>query len=224
MDPLTVSQTYDCIHILKDVQPTNSLLWVTDEEIIVSTLDCLTHWSITGSCIYRWRNPFNERIACCCITPDHGHLLVSSSRELHVLDIKTRARKFSFATEARALFLAVDPISNSGHLLASLVFGEVQLLDFNQGTVIRRLRGHHQSIFLISSTFLGVDQSLVLSGSEDSRIYVWDRSSGALVDILEGHESGCVYSLTTNPRNPDMLASSGDDGTVRIWVRKGDPE
>ncbi len=110
----------------------------------------------------------------------------------------------------------VDP--NSGHLLATLRGGEVQLLDFNLGSVICRYRGNKACG--IRSTIFGSDNSLVISGSSDVCIYVWDRGSGALVDILEGPESGYVNSLSLNPSNPDMFASSGGDGTVRIWVRK----
>lgn len=219
VDSLTASKFYECLYILRDTKLANSLLWVTDREIIISTPYSLRHWNITGPCIYEWRNTFSGRIACCCITPDCTSLLVSSNRELHVIDIKTRARKFSFAIDARASSLTVDP--SSRYLLANLFRDrEVQLLDFHQGTVTRQFRGSRQDGFLIRSTFFGVDQSLVLSGSEDPRIYVWDRGSGALVDILEGHESRCISSVTPNPRNPDMFASSGDDCTVRIWVRK----
>ncbi|KAL4778904.1 WD40-repeat-containing domain protein [Aspergillus varians] len=110
--------------------------------------------------------------------------------------------------------------SNSGHLLATLICGEIQLIDVNRAKVIRRFRGHYPSKFKIKSMFFGPKQALVLSGSEDSRIYMWDRDTGILVDILEGHESGCVNSLSQNPANPDMFVSSGDDGTSRIWVRK----
>jgi WD40 repeat protein len=67
--------------------------------------------------------------------------------------------------------------------------------------------------------FLGQDESRIVSGSEDSRIYIWDRDSGALVDILEGHESGCVNSISVNPANPDMFVSTGDDRTCRVWIR-----
>lgn len=219
VDSLTASKFYECLYILRDTKLANSLLWVTDQEIIISTPYSLRHWNITGPCIYEWRNTFSRRIACCSITPDCTSLLVSSNRELHVIDIKTRARKLSFAIDARASSLTVD--ASSRYVLANLFRDrEVQLLDFNQGTVIRQFRGSRQDGFLIRSTFFGIDQSLVLSGSEDPRIYVWDRGSGALVDILEGHESGCISSLTPNPRNPDMFASSGDDCTVRIWVRK----
>lgn len=192
------------------------LHWVTNEEVIVSTDYNISHWSTTGSYTYKWHPPFNGFADSCCITPDGAQLLVSGARELHVFDIKTRAKKISFSLDDFASSLVVD--ANSGHLLATLSGGEVQLLDFNLGRVICRCRGNRAHE--IRSTIFGSDQSLVISGSYDVRIYVWDRCSGALVDILEGHKSGVVYSVSPNPSNPDMFASNGDDGTVRIWVRK----
>ena len=122
----------------------------------------------------------------------------------------------SFSLDDYTPSFVVDP--NSGHLLATLRGGEVQLLDFNLGSVICRYRGN-QAYGKRSSIF-GSDQRLVISGSNDGRIYVWDRGSGALVDILEEHESGRVNCLSVNPSNPDMFASNRGDGTVEIWVRR----
>jgi len=41
-----------------------------------------------------------------------------------------------------------------------------------------------------------------------------------LVDILEEHGEGYVNSISTNPVNPNMLISTGDDQTVRMWELK----
>lgn len=51
----------------------------------------------------------------------------------------------------------------------------------------------------------------------DSKVYVWHRESGALLEELAGHGDGSVNSVAWNPRNEKMFASCSDDHTVRIW-------
>ena len=46
---------------------------------------------------------------------------------------------------------------------------------------------------------------------------IWDPATGEQRAVLEGHQGGVngVCAVTVNGR--DLLASGGEDGTVRIW-------
>jgi WD repeat-containing protein 26 len=46
---------------------------------------------------------------------------------------------------------------------------------------------------------------------------MYHRSSGRLLEKLEGHGEGCINAVAWHPTNVAMLASCSDDGTVRIW-------
>ncbi|GIY18628.1 uncharacterized protein CEXT_683761 [Caerostris extrusa] len=58
--------------------------------------------------------------------------------------------------------------------------------------------------------------NIVISGSWDSTIAVWDISDGACLDIIEDHGAD-VYGLSCHTQRPFMLASTSRDSTVRFW-------
>ena len=50
----------------------------------------------------------------------------------------------------------------------------------------------------------------------DSKVYIWHKENGALIETLEGHSRGCVNTVAWNPADPCMFASGGDDSKVRM--------
>lgn len=52
----------------------------------------------------------------------------------------------------------------------------------------------------------------------DSRISIWHRHSGTLLEKFPGHREGCVNAVAWNKARPYMFASAGDDAKVRVWV------
>ena len=69
---------------------------------------------------------------------------------------------------------------------------------------------------IIRIAFGGANENLIVSGSEDSNVYVWNRDKGDLLAVLEGH-SEMVNCVHWNPRDPMVLLSGSDDKTIRLW-------
>ena len=62
---------------------------------------------------------------------------------------------------------------------------------------------------------------MVVCGSEDGKVYMWDLQTKELVQTLEGH-SDVVLGISTHPKR-DMIASGGldrDGKSIRIWEKQ----
>lgn len=93
---------------------------------------------------------------------------------------------------------------------------ELHLWDLDQLQMVHKYSGQRQLTYIIRSTLGGHNESFVLSGSEDNRVYIWSRENETLLEALEGHES-TVNCVSWCPVEPLQFASASDDHTIRVW-------
>ena len=60
------------------------------------------------------------------------------------------------------------------------------------------------------------DPNMLVSGSLDKNIKMWDITSGSCLSTLRGH-SDWVRGVAFNPRDPQMLVSCSVDKTIKVW-------
>ena len=82
----------------------------------------------------------------------------------------------------------------------------------------------------IRAVFGGMDKSetsivKILVSTASSECYELAKDSGSWTLISEGHystqqdgASSELWGLAPHPTKPDIFATSGDDGTVRVWL------
>jgi WD40 repeat protein len=70
--------------------------------------------------------------------------------------------------------------------------------------------------FVVRSCIGGVGAKFITTGTESGKVPIWQRDTGELLAVLEGH-SGVVNAVAWNEKRPEMMASASDDGTIRIW-------
>jgi WD40 repeat protein len=101
---------------------------------------------------------------------------------------------------------------------ASLEINKYLLTSMSSGPrPIKYLRARAGAVFSVA---VSPDSSWVASSGADQAVRIWDIHSGEMLFKLTAH-TGPVYSLAFAPNSsPPVLASAGQDGTIRIWQWK----
>ncbi|MCT7966792.1 serine/threonine protein kinase [Laspinema sp. D1] len=79
-------------------------------------------------------------------------------------------------------------------------------------TLAKTLGGH---LWGVNSIALSPDSRLLVSGSVDKTVKLWDLESGQVRQSLSGH-SNEIWSVTFSPDGSKVASSSGD-GTIKVW-------
>ncbi len=201
--------------------------FVTGSHDLESQL-CL--WTLDGRPSYNWT--IDYRVQDCAITPNGRRMVVISvEQQISVYDFWTREEEYSIMMKHKMTSVSISRDSN--YMLINMANGEVHLIEIDTAEICRRFLGQKQDVFIIRSCFGGADENLIISGSAgslpsstslsimltthpDSKVYIWHKENGTLIETLEGHLSGCVNTVAWNPANPCMFASGGDDSKVRM--------
>jgi len=108
---------------------------------------------------------------------------------------------------------------NGRFILAGLLDNTLRLWNFHKGKCLRTYSGHRNSKFCCFADFVTVGaQHMVVAGSEDGKVYMWDLQTKQLLETLNGH-SDVVLGVSAHPTR-ELLATGGTDRdlrTIRIW-------
>ena len=93
--------------------------------------------------------------------------------------------------------------------------GEIVLWNVETQQQLQRFAGHSRGV---AALVYVARERLLVSGSLDQSLRVWDVKSGRLVRTLN-HHTQAVHQLALRPSNGGlpMIASVGADRTVRLW-------
>ncbi|KAK4054467.1 hypothetical protein OIV83_000961 [Microbotryomycetes sp. JL201] len=103
---------------------------------------------------------------------------------------------------------------SESYLLTNSRDNSVRLWDVRMLRPLRRFKAHsNTSHNFVRATF--AHSSLLVSGSEDGMLYMWDREDSDVLQTLEGHE-GIAYGAVWNDKQ-SLLLSYGSDGKLKSW-------
>lgn len=122
------------------------------------------------------------------------------------------------ALEMGDAITAIELSENGQFLLAnvSMTNPRIELWDLESGECQKKFRGHIQSKYVLKPAFGGVDERLILCGSEDTNICIWYRQSGELIAKLEGHFQ-IINAVSWHPKSAILFASASDDTQIKLW-------
>ncbi|XP_053511799.1 DDB1- and CUL4-associated factor 8-like [Artibeus jamaicensis] len=82
----------------------------------------------------------------------------------------------------------------------------------------KRYKGHRNHTTVKGVNFYGPGSEFVVSGSDGGHIFLWEKSSCQVIQLLEeGDRAGTVNCLEPHPYLP-VMATSGLDHDVKIWA------
>ncbi|KAF9983113.1 DDB1- and CUL4-associated factor 6 [Mortierella antarctica] len=67
------------------------------------------------------------------------------------------------------------------------------------------------------ANFFGPNSEFIMSGSDDGRIFFWDKLTGKIINVIKGDRS-VVNCLQPHPTSSFLLAASGIDKTIKIFM------
>jgi len=201
----SVGWFHDSQHFVSAGFDKNIYMWSVD------TLQPLKHWSYTS------------RIQDLAITHDGNFMLVvNSDRNIKVIDLATKKDAFSLPESDAVTSICSSKLGNQFLANISSSAPVIRLWDLTEKRVVQKYLGHYQGRFVVRSCFGGPNEQFVVSGSEDSQIYIWHRHFGSLLEVISGHAStvNCVcWPITPigGLHSFPWLISCADDNTIRIW-------
>ena len=103
----------------------------------------------------------------------------------------------------------------------SLVWRSVKLdckvLPIFQGKCLKTYTGHKNEKYCIFANFSVTGGKWIVSGSEDSLVYIWNLQTKEIVQKLSGH-TDVVLSTACHPtENIIASASLENDKTIKLW-------
>eukprot|EP01134_Creolimax_fragrantissima_P001283 CFRG1283T1 len=201
------------LNITEHTQSVTSCAWSQKRDFFISAgLDqkiCV--WNTKGEKMRSWDG---VRVNDLAVTNDGAYLVaICHEKKIRMYDMLTFAEEqIQESDSITSLCVSAD----SKHVLVNLSSQEIHLWHILEKRLVTKYYGQKQGKFVIRSCFGGFNDAFVVSGSEDYKIYLWNRKNALLLDVMSGH-TGTVNSVCWSPTNPSVFASCSDDKTVRLW-------
>lgn len=193
--------------------------FLSDGRLITSSPDTLTTiWSKNCKPLYKWEG---LRILQFSIAPNEKFIVAMTHEgSFYVYSLENYQTMAEVYVGKRLSSVQVS--KDSKFLLVSTEPDEIFIYSLEDYQIVKKYTGYQQSEYYIRSSFGGLNEQYILSGSEDKLVYIWNRYTQNIIERLGGHEE-CVNQIRWVPRETCQFASASDDKSIRIWgVLDGD--
>ncbi|WP_442948512.1 WD40 repeat domain-containing protein [Nostoc sp.] len=204
------------------VDEVNSLAFSSDGQTLVScgADSTIKLWHVGALDLIDILHKHNGVVRCAAFTPD-GRMLATGGDDRKILFWDLMQRQVAIAlslddTAAHSLVLSQDGetlVTGSYRKIkvwhTSLLMGVKSLKDTQP---LHTLMGHSH---IVGSLAISADGKLLVSGSWDQTIKIWQLETGKLLHTLKGHRDR-VYAIALSP-DGQIIASGSADKTIKLW-------
>ncbi|MDZ8236463.1 MAG: WD40 repeat domain-containing protein [Nostoc sp. ChiQUE01a] len=204
------------------VDEVNSLAFSSDGQTLVScgADSTIKIWHVGALDLIDILHKHHGVVRCAAFTPD-GRMLATGGDDRKILFWDLIHRQVAIAlslddTAAHSLVLSPD-----GQTVVTGSYRKIKVWRISPQTGIKSLKdteplhtlmGHSH---IVCSLAISGDGKLLVSGSWDQTIKIWELESGKLLHTLKGHRDR-VYAIALSP-DEEIIASGSADQTIKLW-------
>ncbi|MBD2506090.1 WD40 repeat domain-containing protein [Nostoc muscorum FACHB-395] len=204
------------------VDEVNSLAFSSDGQTLVScgADSTIKLWHVGALDLIDILHKHNGIVRCAAFTPD-GRMLATGGDDRKILFWDLMHRQVTIAlslddTAAHSLVLSRD-----GETIVTGSYRKIKVWRTSPQTGIKSLKdaqplhtlmGHSH---IVRSLAISADAKLLVSGSWDQTIKIWQLETGELLHTLKGHRDK-VYAIALSP-DGQIIASGSADKTIKLW-------
>lgn len=144
-------------------------------------------------------------------SPDSQFIFSGTSQGILKWETASGIWKFTSGGQDKTIKSLV--FSNDGGTIAGGGDGFIYFWDVTSGELIHRVDDPRFGV--VNSLDFSPDDSMLVSGSADNIVRIWNVDTVALLKELTGHSSQ-IFGVCFSP-NGEYIASGANEGTIRIW-------
>ncbi|MGJ5672733.1 MAG: WD40 repeat domain-containing protein [Nostochopsis sp.] len=203
------------------VDEVNALAFSPDGHTLVSAGadSTIKMWHVGARDLIDILHKHHGMVRCVAFTPD-GRMLATGGDDRTICFWDLMQRRVIVAlslddTAAHSLALSQD-----GEILVTGSYRKIKVWEVYQqpegkapnAELLHTLTSHSH---IVCSLAMSSDRKILVSGSRDQTIKIWQLETGELLHTLKGHEDG-VYAIALSP-DGQIIASGSADKTIKLW-------
>ena len=152
----------------------------------------------------------------------HNYLISieATNNSVIIYDYSTKNEVFKLQLNDAIISSSLSKIDKGGYLLINSSKATPVLNLFNLSTkeIEMKFFGHRQERFSIKCGFGGEDENFLVCGSEEAKIYVWNRYHSIPILAIKAHSApvnAIIFPSFNNLSN--IIISCSDDHTIKVF-------